>query len=157
MSLTSNLEIISGMNKTTCNSDTFPTRLLMSPLHVIIPILQYIGNLCWTTGDLPISFKSPIVKHLIKKQVFTEKCLKFNFNFKPVPKPFLSKVIEKVIYIRMLGHILGNNIVDSFSVCLYGRPHNYVRPLYFVCTMILSQPLEKAMDHVYFFSICPLL
>ena len=26
-----------------------------------------------------------------------------------------------------------------------------MRPLYFVCTMILSQPLEKAMDHFYFF------
>ena len=23
-----------------------------------------------------------------------------------------------------------------------------VRPLYFVCTMVLSQPLEKAMDYV---------
>ena len=28
---------------------------------------------------------------------------------------FLSKVIEKVIYIRILGRILDNNIVDSFQ------------------------------------------
>ena len=45
------LNIISGMNKTTCSSDPFPTRLLMSHLHEIIPILQHIVNLCLTTGD----------------------------------------------------------------------------------------------------------
>ena len=48
------------MNKTTCSSDPFPTRLLMSHLHTIIPILQHIVNLCF-------SCKSYIVIHLIKK------------------------------------------------------------------------------------------
>ena len=60
-------KIISGMNKTTCSSDPFPTILLMSHLHAIVPILQYIVNLCLTTGDFPISCKSSIVIPLIKK------------------------------------------------------------------------------------------
>ena len=30
------LNIISGMNKTTCSSDPFPTRLLRSHLHAIV-------------------------------------------------------------------------------------------------------------------------
>ena len=43
----------------------------------------------------------------------TEKCLK---KYRPVSTlSFLSKVIEKVISIRILGHILDNNIVDSFQ------------------------------------------
>ena len=43
----------------------------------------------------------------------TEKCLK---KYRPVYNlSFLSKVIEKVISIRILGHILDNNIVDSFQ------------------------------------------
>ena len=54
------INIISGMNKITCSSDPFPTRLLMSHLHAIIPILQHIVNLCLTTGDFPISCKSSI-------------------------------------------------------------------------------------------------
>ena len=33
------LKIISGMNKTTCSYDQFPTRLLMSHLYAIVPIL----------------------------------------------------------------------------------------------------------------------
>ena len=55
------------MNKTTCSSDPFPTRLLMSHLHSIVPILQHIVNLCLTTRDFPISCKSSTVIPLIKK------------------------------------------------------------------------------------------
>ena len=50
-------ENISGMNKTTCSSDPFPTRLLMTHLYAIIPNLQHIVNLCFTTSDFPISYK----------------------------------------------------------------------------------------------------
>ena len=92
---TEHFNIISGMNTTTCSSGPFSTILLMFHLHAIISILQRIGNLCLTTGDFPISCKSSIMIRLIKK-------------------PFLSKVIEKVISIRILRHILDNNIVDSF-------------------------------------------
>ena len=42
----------------------------------------------------------------------TEKCKKIIDLYQTF---FLSKVIEKVIYIRILGHILDNNIVDSFK------------------------------------------
>ena len=62
------LKIISGMNNSTCSSDPFPTRLLMSHLYAIVPILQHIVNLCLTTGDFYISCKSSIVIPLIKKQ-----------------------------------------------------------------------------------------
>ena len=44
------LKIIYVMNNTTCSSDPFPTRLLMSHLYAIVPILQHIVNLCLTTG-----------------------------------------------------------------------------------------------------------
>ena len=61
------LKIISCMNKTTCSP--FPTRLLMSHIHAIVPILQHIVNLCLTMGDFPISCKSSIVIPSIKKPV----------------------------------------------------------------------------------------
>ena len=131
------------MHKTTCSSDPFPTRLLMSHIHAIVPILQHIVNLCLTTGDFPISCKSSIVIPLIKKPGLDREMLK---NYRPVSNlSFLSKVIEKVISIRILGHILDNNIFESFQSAI-GQA-TVVRPLYFVCTMILSQPLEKEMGH----------
>ena len=100
---------MSGMNKTTCSSDPYPTRLLMSHLHAIIPIIQHSVNLCLTTGDFPISCKSYIVIPLIKKPSLDREMLN---NDRPISNlSFLSKVI----YIRNLGHILDNNIVDSFQ------------------------------------------
>ena len=51
--------------------------------------------------------------HLIKKPGLDREMIK---NYRPVSNlSFLSKVIEKVISIRILGHILDNNIVDSFQ------------------------------------------
>ena len=66
-----------------------------------------------TTGDFPISCKSSIVIPLIKKPGLDQEMLK---NYRPVSNlSFLSKVIEKVIFIRISGHILDNNIVVSFQ------------------------------------------
>ena len=57
--------------------------------------------------------KSSIVIPLIKKPGLDREMLK---NYRPVSNLFfLSKVIEKVISIRILGHILDNNIVESFQ------------------------------------------
>ena len=56
------------MNKTTCSSDPFPTRLLMSHIYIYdFSILQHIVNQCLTTGDLTISCTFSIVIHLITK------------------------------------------------------------------------------------------
>ena len=79
--LTLNFKKIYGMNKTTCSSDPFPTRLLMSHLHAIISILQYIVKLCLTTGDFPISCKSSIVIPLIKKPSLDRE---MSNNYRPV-------------------------------------------------------------------------
>ena len=51
-------KIVSDMNKTTCSSYPFPTGLLMSHLHAIIPIRQHIVILCFTTVNFLISCKS---------------------------------------------------------------------------------------------------
>ena len=62
-------------------------------------------------GYFPISCKSSIVIPLIKKPGLDRV-----MSYRPVSNlSLLSKVIEKVISIRILGHILDNNIVDSFQ------------------------------------------
>ena len=81
------LEIISCMNKTTCSSDPFPTRLLMSHIHAIVPILQHIVIPCLTTGDFPISCKSSIVIPLIKKPGLDQEMSDFASLLCGVPQP----------------------------------------------------------------------
>ena len=81
--------------------DSFPTRLLMSHIHAIVPILQHIVKLCLTTGYFAISRKSSIVIPLIKKPGLDREMLK---NYTPVSnRSFLSKAIANVISIRILG------------------------------------------------------
>ena len=58
----------------------------------------------------PMEFS--IVIRLIKKPIIDPEILT---NYRPVSNlSFLSKVIEKVISIRILGHILDKNSVDIF-------------------------------------------
>ena len=136
-------QIISGINKITCSSDLFPTRLLMSHLDTIMPIIHHIENLCLTTGDFPIYCKSSIVIPLIKKPSLHREMLKY---YRPVSnRSFLSRVIEKVISIRSLGHILGNNIVDSFQSA-YWAGHRCETALLRVYNDIVTT-VGKTMDH----------
>ena len=55
------------MNKTTGSSDPFPSRLLISYLLTIIDTIMHIINLCLSTSVFPSSFKSAVIRPLIKK------------------------------------------------------------------------------------------
>ena len=106
-------KIISCMNKTTCKSDPFPTKLLFSHLTSIISIILHIINLCLTSGIFAQSCKSSIVLPLIKNPNLDQEILK---NYRPISNlSFLSKVIEKVISVRILKQIEANGINDNFQ------------------------------------------
>ena len=101
------------MNKTTCASDPFPTRLLISYLAIIIDVIFHIVNLCTTTNVFPLPCKSSIMTPLIKKPGLDAEILK---NCRPVSNlSFLFKVIEKVIASRIISHIENNAIIDKFQ------------------------------------------
>ena len=51
-------KITSFMSKTTCASDPFPTRLLISYLPIIIDFILHIVNLCTYTNVSPLPRKS---------------------------------------------------------------------------------------------------
>ena len=74
------INIVSIINKTTCLSDHFPSRLLMmSHLPTIIDTITHMVNLCISTSVFPSSCKSAIVLDLIKKPGI--KNLKASFKF----------------------------------------------------------------------------
>ena len=107
------VKIISCMHKTTCSSDPFPTKLLMDHLEAIIDTILHIVNLSLTTAVFPSSCKSSIVIPLFKKTGLDCEVLK---NYRPVSiLSFLSKIIEKNIFVRILQHITDNDIIDGFQ------------------------------------------
>ena len=107
------IKIVSAMNKTTCSSDPFPSKLLMSHLPTIIDTIMHIINLCLSTSVFPASFKSAVVLPLIKKPGLDPQVFK---NYRPVSNlSFLSKLIGKVICSRILKHIADNELIDKFQ------------------------------------------
>ena len=105
--------IVSVVKKTTCSSDPFPSKLLMSHLPTIIDIITHMINLCISTSGFPSSCKSAIVLSLIKKLGLDPQVLR---NYRAVSNlSFLSKLIEKVSYSRILTHIDDNDLIDKFQ------------------------------------------
>ena len=70
------MKIISVINKTTCVSDPFPTKLLMSHLPAIVDIILGIVNLCFESAVFPLSCKSSVIIPLIKKPGLDSEVLK---------------------------------------------------------------------------------
>ena len=105
------MKIISVMNKTSCVSDPFPTKLLMSHLPAIVDIILGIVNLCFESAVFPLSCKSSVIIPLIKKPRLDSEVLK---NYRPVANlPFLVvfSYFEKTTYCcraRRLS-VCGNN------------------------------------------------
>ena len=105
------IKIVSVMNKTTCSSDPFPSKLLMSHLPTIIDTITHMINLCISTSVFPSSCKSAIVLPLIEKPGLDPHVLK---NYRPVSNLlFLSKLIEKVIFLASSHTLL--IIIDEFQ------------------------------------------
>ena len=61
------VKVITGMHKTTCGSDPFPTKLLMDHQEAIIDTILQFDNLSLTTGVFSTLCKSSIVVLLLKK------------------------------------------------------------------------------------------
>ena len=61
------IKSVSVMNKTTCSSDPFPSKLFMSHLPTIIDTITQLINFCISTSVLPSSCKSAILLILLKK------------------------------------------------------------------------------------------
>ena len=93
--------------------DPFPTRLLLDFSHLFVDVIVRIINLTFSSASFPVAFKSAVVKPLFKKP--TLDCDILN-NFRPVSNlPYLSKLIKKVIAMRLVEHMRQNTIMEKFQ------------------------------------------
>ena len=136
------IKIISVMNKTTCASDPFPTKLLMNHLPAVIDIILHIVNLSISTCIFPSSCKSSIVIPVIKKPGLDSELLK---NYRPVSNlSFLSKIIEEVISTQLVTYIVDNGLTDDFQSA-YKCGHSTETALLRVYITILLSLLARVM------------
>ena len=128
--------IIREASKTSCPLDPIPTSLLHDVLPMLVPVITNIVNYtCLTSGVFPSCLKSAIVQPLLKKPSLDNNIIR---NFRPVSNlPFLSKVIEKVLAVRLLDHMTASNQMDPMQSA-YRKGHRTETALLRVHNDIIS-------------------
>lgn len=71
-----------------------------------------LGKLLPSDSSYPIAFKTAVVRPLLKKSHLDRDTLD---NYRPVSNlPYLSKIIEKLVFIQLKDFLTKNNISEKF-------------------------------------------
>ena len=104
--------IFSCFNKQ-CALDSLPTFLLKQCFDELGPIITKLINLSLSEGIFPTSFKSALVRPLIKKSSLASDDLN---NYRPISNlNFVSKILEKIIARRVHTHLSSNSLFPQFQ------------------------------------------
>ena len=104
-------KVIKSSPDKSCELDPIPTWLLKSCLPELRPLVTKIINISLKTGYIPASYKSSLIRPLLKKQGLDQNTLK---NYRPVSNlPFVSKILEKVVSTRIEKHLISNNLHEQ--------------------------------------------
>ena len=102
-------EIISGLNDVGGGIDGINSRICKNTYQSILPHLVYFFNLCMKEAVFPTKLKIAVIKPIFKAGDTTS----FS-NYRPISiLPFLSKILEKIIYIRLLNHFINNELLSD--------------------------------------------
>ena len=92
--------------KNSCGYDKISNRIIKFSAPFILSLLTHICNTIFKTGTFPDRLKYAIVKPVFKKGNRQEIS-----NYRPISLlTSFSKIIEKLIYVRLFTHIDMNNI-----------------------------------------------
>lgn len=106
-------KIIMAAPSKSCELDPMPTFLLKPCLDSLLPLITSIINKCLTESKVPESFKTAIVRPLLKKPGLDKEIMK---NYRPVSNlNFLSKVLEKVVGKQLEAHLERHDLYDNLQ------------------------------------------
>ena len=106
-------DVVSHLKSTFSPSDIIPSRLFKEVFSTIGPLTLEIINSCLKTGVVPCSFKHATVHPLLKKPSLDPSVLN---NFRPISKlPFISKILEKVVFTQVSAFLNTFNSMDKFQ------------------------------------------
>ena len=107
------IEIVYGMANKSCDLDIIPIWLFKYCLTELKDIVLYIINTSLSTGHLPDSFKSAMVRPSLKKIGADPDELK---NYRPISNlSYLSKIVEKVVHKQLTAYIETENLLPSYQ------------------------------------------
>jgi hypothetical protein len=96
-------KIVMTCSDATCILDPIPTRVLKSCIDVLADPLSRLVNMALSEGCFPELFRAAVVTPLIKKSSLPHDDLS---SYRPISNlSFISKLLERIINIRITGHI----------------------------------------------------
>ena len=124
--------------KKTCVLDHLPANQLTDNITSIVPAITRVTNASLDEGVMPKSLKHEIVRPLLKKPSLDKDTLS---SYRPWSNlTQLSKVIEKVVALRITTHVSGQQLVECFQSA-YRNKHSTETALLYVTSAV-----ETAMD-----------
>ena len=111
--------IVLKSKKSFCSLDPLPAKLFYDCLDVLVPFITNIFNESLAKGIFPSDLKDSIVIPLLKKASLDCNVLK---NYRPVSNlTFISKVLERIAYSQILGHLTTNKLKDKLQSAYKAR------------------------------------
>ncbi len=90
-----------------------PAHLFKEVFATLSPAVTAIINNSLANGVVPASFKHAVVHPLLKNPHLDPSILS---NFRPISKlPFISKLLERVVYSQLDSYISISNVLDTFQ------------------------------------------
>ena len=106
--------IISSMKTKTCMLDPIPTSILKKIIEHLLPVIVHIINSSISNNTFPNLLKQARVTSRIKDR---QKIHDDYANFRPLNElPFLSKTLERVMYLQLNSYIEKINYTVNFSL-----------------------------------------
>ncbi|CAJ1066411.1 coagulation factor VII [Xyrichtys novacula] len=110
---TTEQDIVGHMNPSGSPADAIPPRLFKEVLATIGPSVLNIVNCSLSSGTVPRDFKHAVVRPLLKKTGLDPSLCA---SFRPISNlPYLSKILEKVVYNQLLPFLEDNGITELFQ------------------------------------------
>jgi Reverse transcriptase (RNA-dependent DNA polymerase)/Endonuclease-reverse transcriptase len=105
--------IILSLPDSSCSLDIIPTFLLKSCLDALLPPITTFLNLCLAESKFPSLLKHAMITPLLKKSNLPSDDLS---NYRPISNlTFLSKVLERLILIRLHKHLSTFSSIPTFQ------------------------------------------
>lgn len=105
--------LVSSSKSSTCLLDPIPTKLFKEVLPLVCPSLLETVNISLLTGYVPQSFKTAVIKPLLKKPNLDSGILA---NYRPISNlPFASKILEKVVADQLCDFLQANSLLEDFQ------------------------------------------